>query len=91
MFSVLLVACSTARTSSRGTHTSIVENISRVGEDGSYSYGWTASDGTFRKETRKKTGEVSGEFGYRDSQGDLVTTKYGVNRDTQFGFKGQKY
>ena len=91
MFSVLLVACSTARTSSRGTHPSIVENISRVGEDGSYSYGWTASDGTFRKETRKKTGEVSGEFGYRDSQGDLVTTKYGVNRDTQFGFKGQKY
>ena len=92
MFSVLLVACITARTSSRRAHAaSIVENISSVGEDGSYSFGWTASDGTFRKETRKKTGEVSGEFGYRNSQGDLVTTKYGVNKDTQFGFKGQKY
>ena len=103
MFSVLLVACSVAWTSGRGTHTnrggrklrgrgkgaSIVQNIHTLGEDGSYSYGWKASDGSFKKETRLPSGEVTGEFGYRDSQGNIVTTKYGVNIDTQFGFKGQ--
>ena len=90
MFSVLLVACITARTSSRGAHTaSIVENVVSIGEDGSYSYGWTDSDGSFKTESRKKSGEVYGVFGYRDSQGDLVITKYGVNNDTQFGYKGQ--
>ena len=108
MFSVLLVACRTARTSSggahtatggthtatRGTHTatgvrhtsreaaqtggaSIAEKSYRVGEEGSHSYGWTASDGTLRKETGMKNGE-----------GDFVSTQNGVNRDTRFWFKG---
>merc|ERR1711892_1384405 len=65
----------------------IVENFHNVGEDGSYSYGWRSSDGSFKKETRLATGEVSGEYGYKDAAGDIITTRYGVNTDTQFGFK----
>merc|ERR1712106_887754 len=65
----------------------IVENTHSVGEDGSYSYGWRSSDGSFKKETRLATGEVSGEFGYKDAAGDIIITRYGVNTDTQFGFK----
>ena len=66
-----------------------MENKNEVGEDGSYSYGWRASDGSFKHETRLATGEVFGEFGYRDAAGDIITTRYGVNGDTQFGFKGE--
>merc|ERR1711892_326527 len=65
----------------------IVENFHNVGEDGSYSYGWRSSDGSFKKETRLATGEVSGEYGYKDAAGDIIITRYGVNTDTQFGFK----
>merc|ERR1712106_60550 len=43
--------------------------------------------GSFKKETRLATGEVSGEYGYKDAAGDIIATRYGVNTDTQFGFK----
>ena len=105
MYSVLLVACGVNATWTRsrirgadraregrkigGRVATIVENTHTVGEDGSYSYGWRSSDGSFKKETRLVTGEVSGEFGYKDAAGDIIITRYGVNTDTQFGFKGE--
>merc|ERR1739838_250404 len=84
MCSVLLVACgsfnatwsrsrSARQTGGGGTGgVRIVENRQTSGEDGSYSYGWVASDGSYRHESRSAVGEVSGEFGYTDAAGDIV-------------------
>ena len=101
---MVLVACgspSAAWTRSRGAGQTrqgrkiggggvkIVENTQTSGEDGSYSYGWRASDGSFKQETRLASGEVIGVYGYRDAAGDIIRTRYGVNSQTQFGFEGE--
>merc|ERR1719483_372456 len=65
----------------------IVENRQTSGKDGSYSYGWVASDGSYRQESRSAVGEVYGEFGYTDAAGDIVRTRYGANTESQFGFE----
>ena len=38
----------------------IIENFNDVNEDGSYTFGYKASDGTFKKETRDLEGNVKG-------------------------------
>lgn len=39
---------------------------SRHNEDGSYSYGYEAADGSFKLETRYPDGRVKGKYGYID-------------------------
>jgi len=65
----------------------IISTISDVNLDGSYTYGFEATDGSYRKETRKVNGEISGEYGYIDKLGLLRTVVYGANRRTRFGFE----
>ena len=38
----------------------------RHNEDGSYSYGYEAADGSFKLETRYPDGRVKGKYGYID-------------------------
>ena len=38
----------------------------RHNEDGSYSYGYEAADGSFKLETRYPDGRVKGKYGYVD-------------------------
>lgn len=58
--------------------------LCRHNEDGSYTYGYEGSDGSFKIETKTVTGEVSGKYGYVDDAGKLRVVEYGANK---YGFQ----
>ena len=70
----------TARPATSTTPVPILRQISNSNEDGSYTYGYEAADGSFKLETRKPNGEVFGKYGYIDAQGELITIEYGANK-----------
>ena len=52
----------------------------RHNEDGSYTYGYEASDGSFKLETRFPDGLVQGKYGYIDiDSGELKVIEYGAD------------
>ncbi|XP_050082210.1 pupal cuticle protein 27 [Anopheles aquasalis] len=57
----------------------ILKQINRHNEDGSYSYGYEAADGTFKIETKYANGEVQGKYGYVDDGGKLREIEYGAS------------
>lgn len=58
----------------------ILKQINRHNEDGSYSYGYEAADGSFKIETKYPTGEVQGKYGYIDDGGKLREIEYGASK-----------
>lgn len=58
----------------------ILKQINKHNEDGSYSYGYEAADGTYKIETKYSNGEVYGKYGYFDDQGQLREVEYGASR-----------
>ncbi|XP_053695693.1 pupal cuticle protein 27 [Sabethes cyaneus] len=58
----------------------ILKQINRHNEDGSYSYGYEAADGSFKIETKYPTGEVQGKYGYIDDAGKLREIEYGASK-----------
>ena len=52
-----------------------IDSFPRHNEDGSYSYGYEAADGSFKLETRFPDGRVKGKYGYVD----IHTGKLKVN------------
>lgn len=58
----------------------ILKQINRYNEDGSYSYGYEAADGTYKIESKYPNGEVFGKYGYIDDQGKLREIEYGASR-----------
>lgn len=62
----------------------IVKQINRVNEDGSYTYGYEAADGSFKIETRDVSGTVKGMFGYIDETGELKRVSYTAKNGTGF-------
>lgn len=71
---VLLVAAAYAN--GQTTPVPILKQINRVNDDGSYTYGFEAADGTFKVETRDNLGNVRGKYGYIDETGELKTIEY---------------
>ena len=51
----------------------------RLNDDGSYTYGYEASDGTFKLETRFADGTVQGKYGYIDVNGEVKIIEYGAD------------
>uniref|UniRef100_A0A146LL96 Cuticle protein 6 n=2 Tax=Lygus hesperus TaxID=30085 RepID=A0A146LL96_LYGHE len=62
----------------------ILKQINRHNEDGSYSYGYEAADGSFKIETKYPSGEVYGKYGYVDDVGKVREVEYGA---TKLGFQ----
>lgn len=58
----------------------ILKQLNRHNEDGSYSYGYEAADGSFKIETKYPTGEVQGKYGYIDDSGKLREIEYGASK-----------
>ena len=54
-------------------------NNFRLNDDGSYTYGYEASDGTFKLETRFADGTVQGKYGYIDANGQVKIIEYGAD------------
>lgn len=55
-----------------------------MNDDGTYTYGYEAADGSFKIETRDVLGNVKGMFGFVDESGDLKRVSYTANNDTGF-------
>ncbi|XP_013149049.1 PREDICTED: uncharacterized protein LOC106111477 [Papilio polytes] len=51
----------------------ILKQINRHNEDGSYTYGYEAADGSFKIETKSEAGEVKGKYGYKDDTGKFFS------------------
>ncbi|RZF43349.1 hypothetical protein LSTR_LSTR001610 [Laodelphax striatellus] len=62
----------------------ILKHINRVNDDGSYTFGYEADDGSFKIETRDVQGNVKGMFGYIDETGELKRVSYTANNGTGF-------
>ncbi|XP_028166403.1 uncharacterized protein LOC114357100 [Ostrinia furnacalis] len=60
----------------------IVKQIRRLNEDGSYTIGYEADDGTFKIESRDVLGNVKGTFGYIDKDGEIKRVTYTSSSDS---------
>lgn len=64
------------------TKVEIVKQIRRLNEDGSYTIGYEADDGTFKIESRDVLGNVKGTFGYVDRDGEIKRVTYSSSSDS---------
>merc|ERR1712036_170119 len=64
--------------------TVIIKQVNEINEDGTYTVGYEAADGTFKLETRDEEGNVEGKYGYLDDEGELVIVEYTANNSTGF-------
>lgn len=66
----------------------ILKQINRVNEDGSYTFGYEAADGSFKIETRDVAGNVRGMFGFINENGELKRVSYSASNGTGFQSSG---
>merc|ERR1712038_1606843 len=79
----------TTTTTSSSTSTTeapvvIVKQVNEINEDGSYTVGYEASDGSFRLETKDAEGNVEGKYGFLDENGEIKIVEYSANNSTGF-------
>jgi hypothetical protein len=55
--------------SSKSSSVTTLQQIQQLNEDGSYTFGYENSDGSFRMENRDASGFVVGRYGYIDING----------------------
>ncbi|KAF7992818.1 hypothetical protein HCN44_005162 [Aphidius gifuensis] len=58
----------------------ILKQINRHNEDGSYSFGYEAADGSFKIETKQANGEIKGKYGFVDDLGQVREVEYGASK-----------
>ena len=66
----------------------ILKQINRVNDDGSYTFGYEAADGSFKIETRDVNGNVKGMFGFINEDGELKRVSYSASNGTGFQSTG---
>ena len=66
----------------------ILKHINQLNDDGSYTFGFEASDGSFRVETRDPKGNVKGKYGYVDEDGQVKTVEYVAGNGNGFSAQG---
>lgn len=62
----------------------ILKQVNEINEDGSYTVGYEASDGSFRLETKDAEGNVEGKYGFLDANGEIKIVEYSANNSTGF-------
>ncbi|KAK4016509.1 hypothetical protein OUZ56_031465 [Daphnia magna] len=77
------------QTQERRPHVAILKQINQINKDGSYTYGFEASDGSFRVETRDVNGHVKGRYGYIDEFGEVKAVAYESGKAQGFAPRGQ--
>lgn len=65
------------------TKVEIIKQIKRLNDDGSYTFGYEAEDGTFKIESRDVLGNVKGTFGFVDSDGEIKRVSYTSSNSTE--------
>jgi len=66
------------------TQVPILKQINKVNDDGSYTFGYEAADGTFKVETRDARGNINGRYGFVDPEGNLKVVDYTAGNDAGF-------
>merc|ERR1711981_672240 len=61
----------------------ILKQVNEINEDGSYTGGYEASDGSFRLETKDAEGNVEGKYGFLEN-GEIKIVEYSANNSTGF-------
>merc|ERR1711981_832066 len=61
----------------------ILKQVNEINEDGSYTVGYEASDGSFRLETKDAEGNVEGKYGFLEN-GEIKIVEYSANNSTGF-------
>lgn len=54
----------------------IIKQIKKVNDDGSYTIGYEADDGSFKIESRDVLGNIKGTYGYIDEKGEIKRVSY---------------
>ncbi|KAK0093012.1 hypothetical protein PV326_000112, partial [Microctonus aethiopoides] len=62
----------------------ILKQLRKVNDDGSYTYGYEAGDGSYKVETRDVLGNVRGTFGFVDANGEIKRVTYSSSNGTGF-------
>merc|ERR1711988_1004753 len=62
----------------------ILKQINEINDDGTYTVGYEATDGTLKLETRDEEGNVEGKYGYLNEEGEIVIVEYSANNSTGF-------
>ena len=75
---------STTSTTTTEAPVVIVKQVNEINEDGSYTVGYEASDGSFKLETKDAEGNVQGKYGFVDENGDIKIVEYSANNSTGF-------
>ncbi|KAG7305968.1 hypothetical protein JYU34_008533 [Plutella xylostella] len=87
----LLTACLAAASAQQygptTTPVPILKQINKQNDDGSYSFGYEAADGSFKIETKYPNGDVAGKYGYVDAEGKTREVSYGAG--SKRGFEPQ--
>jgi hypothetical protein len=78
-FIILTIACVRVCTG-RLTIFRLTSISDRHNEDGSYSYGFEAADGSYKIESKYPNGEVYGKYGFVDDSGTRREVEYGATR-----------
>jgi len=82
---VLSVVMNATRHRRQDSHpVAILKFVNKHNQDGSYTYGFEAGDGTYKLETRLASGEVKGKYGYIDPNGLLREMEYGATEERGF-------
>ncbi|XP_044757570.1 uncharacterized protein LOC123315782 [Coccinella septempunctata] len=60
----------------------IIKQIKKVNNDGSYTVGYEADDGSFKIESRDVLGNIKGTYGYIDDSGKIKRVSYSSTNST---------
>ncbi|CAD6238114.1 GSCOCG00008399001-RA-CDS [Cotesia congregata] len=69
---------------SQNEQVAILKQLRKVNDDGSYTFGYEAGDGSFKVETRDVLGNVKGTFGFVDGDGEIKRVTYSSSNGTGF-------
>lgn len=61
----------------------IVKQIKKVNNDGSYTIGYEADDGSFKIESRDVLGNIKGTYGFVDDDGEIKRVSYSTSNTTE--------
>ena len=78
------VVTTTTATTTTEAPVVIVKQVNEINEDGSYTVGYEASDGSFKLETKDAEGNVQGKYGFVDKNGEIKIVEYTANNSTGF-------
>ncbi|XP_018569732.1 uncharacterized protein LOC108909790 [Anoplophora glabripennis] len=61
----------------------IIKRIKKINDDGSYTIGYEADDGSFKIESRDVLGQIKGTYGFVDEEGQIKRVSYSTSNSSE--------